>query len=180
MATFTKQNSNILITKFDITEMYALLKFNVKMVISFLDKDNKVIEYIFLKERTHNGNTNLIEISTQYGKSGIVGYDYLTEYINQNLPKGKMVFAIEAKEFADKEPLLSLVETIKFDFIENCVFIDYDSKTETYLLMNKPIKNVGPDCLYFFTKNNSALIIGANGPDIIYGKYKSVEELLCA
>ena len=178
MAKFNKKPKNIEISQLSDNELIAILKINIECAITF-EKSGQTLEYILLQRRFEKSGINLIEISTLLDKNKIVGYDELLDMISKNMELGVVTVQIENQLFQEKEPLLLMLNDLKPEIINSCVFIDYDNKKHIYSIINKKSKAGFSDKIYYFEDNDSILAFTDDGPALIYGKTQSVEDLIC-
>lgn len=174
---FVKVNDIIEIQNPTKDELLSIFKIKIDCKLVFKN-EGQIIDYIILGERTNQGNTNLIEISTEEYPQKTIGYDKLIEFVREKIKDGILYVQIDFDKFIAKESLLTLIGNINPIIITSCIYIDYtDNK---FIIMNNPLPNGAKDALYYYELNDSVLIFSSNGPRVIYNKFSSVEEVFCS
>ena len=178
MAKFNKKPKNIEISGLNDNELIAILKINIPCTLTF-ESSGQIISSIELKRRLSKIDKNYIEISTLLEGTNVVGYDELFKLITEDLKLGILSVQIENNIFKEKESLLLMLSDLKPEIINSCVFLDYDSKSHIYSIINPKSKKGLSAKIYYFDDNDSILAFDDEGPTLIYGKTQSVEDLIC-
>lgn len=177
MADFNKKLKNIEISNLNTKEIISILKINIPCVLSF-EKSGEVLETIQLGARLEKNGTNMIQISTLLETNSIIGYDELFQMLGENMKTMKLKILVDFAQFQEKEPLLLMLDDLKQEIVNSCVYIDYNSKKHIFSVINKKTKGLSSS-IYYFEDNNSILAFTEEGPALLYDKTQSVEDLIC-
>ena len=174
---YKKQDNFVVISKLTQNEIFAFLKAQIECTLRFDNGDYH--DFLGLHLRQLKSNSQVIEISDiSNPENYIISYSKLIDLLTEKLALGILTVEIDQKIFKQKEPLITILDTIKLPIIESCVYIDYIDGV--FALINKPLTGGISDKLYYFETNDSLLIFGQNGPRLIYeSKFTSIEDVLC-
>jgi len=174
---YKKQDNFVIISKLTQNEIFAFLKSQIECTLRF--DNNDYHDFIGLHLRQSKANSQVIEISDITNpESYVISYSKLIDLIKEKYALGVLTIEIDQKIFKKKEPLITILDTIKLPIVESCVYLDYNDGV--FSLINKQLTGGISDKLYYFESNDSILIFGQNGPRLIFEtKFTSVEDVLC-
>lgn len=180
MIKFVKKSDSVIMTNFDSDELHSLLKINVPCKLNFI-RNLEIVDFIELIARLDSNNIPCIMIRTMESERKRMTVDYNTLYdmIKEGYQKGILSVSVKNSIFQEKEPLLLMLKDLNQQLISSCIKIDYDSKINMFSIINKNINGLS-NKIYFFEDNNSILAFGKDGPQLIYDKIQSVEDLICS
>lgn len=177
---YNKIKNNILLTEINQRELFALLKSQIECDLIFTNSEELIVYQLNLKQRKVVNKTQTVDVEFQDGKIMNIAYPTLFQYIKEGYEIGNLSIEIKQKVFQEKESLIAILDSIKSEFVESCVFIDYLKKYNMFSVIFKDLSNGFSDKLYYFEDNNSMLIFGKNGPTIIIeDSINSVEDVIC-
>ncbi len=176
---YKKTSNNILLSDLTQSELFGIIKSQIECELIFTQNDSPIYS-LKLYSRTIKGNQQVIEIETITKAKEIVNYPTLLKYVKEGYELGILNVVIKKKLFKEKEPLIAIIDTIRQEIIESCIYVDYDKKIGLFSVINKDLSNGFSDKLYFYEDNNSILLFGKEGPKLVYNeKFSSVEDILC-
>lgn len=164
--------------------LFELFKFNIPLMICFTDEYNVEDENlrITIVERFYTKNDNIPIVKFGKGNKKFKdSYERIVNKINEYISSGYTFTVLTTQEvLTKKKPLFELLGKIKNDFIDGCVFIDYNYNDKYFEVRNQQTKKNNPNVLYLFESDNSLLIFDDNGPQLfVHDGINNVMDLLC-
>lgn len=173
----TKKGGDILISELKTNEIFTFLKCQIPAKIVFSDNGN-IVEEISLINRDFINNKYSIEIDIN-DKSQILSYNELLKIISNIMSNGySLNILVNINIFKEKEPLIMIIENIREDVSNSCVYIDYSNNT--FEIKNKPFKNGDSDKMYYFELNDTLLAFSEDGPILMTDnpKINSIDDII--